>query len=79
MALCCLECKRKMYCDQAAAEILIRHLDFMIIWHICSTSDISMDQKTYTSYDDEEEDDDFTVYDDQEEQEKEAVPESGKS
>ncbi|MCI4394924.1 hypothetical protein PGIGA_G00174580 [Pangasianodon gigas] len=44
-----------------------------------STSDISMDQKTFTSYDDddeEEEEDDLDAYDDQKEQEKEVVPNS---
>lgn len=38
-----------------------------------------MDQKTYTSYDDHEEEDDLDAYDDHEEIEKEIVPESGKS
>ncbi|XP_058240942.1 chitin synthase 1 [Hemibagrus wyckioides] len=43
-----------------------------------STSDLSMDQKTYTSYEDDEDDDDddLDTYNDQEEQEKEVVPES---
>lgn len=44
-----------------------------------STSDLSIDQKTYTSYDDEEEEDELDAYDDQKEQEKEVVPESSKS
>ncbi|XP_017316853.1 chitin synthase 1 [Ictalurus punctatus] len=41
-----------------------------------STSDLSIDQKTYTSYDEEEEEDELDAYDDQKEQEKEVVPES---